>query len=138
MGVLTTTVLASGRVLVVGTTGEGDGVPAAWLYDPPTGTFRAIVAPTVAHDIAVGVGDGRVLVAGGSGPADAGLDSAELYDPATEKFSATKPMVVGRSHAAATLLADGRVLIAGGMDPTSSFVASAELFDPFHPVDPGR
>lgn len=138
VGVLTATVLADGRVLVVGTTGEADGVPAAWLYDPPTGAFRAIAAPGVAHDVAVRLTDGRVLVAGGSGPADAGLDAAELYDPAREAFSATKPMVVGRSHAAATLLTDGRVLIAGGMDPTNSFAASAELFDPFHAVDAGR
>jgi N-acetylneuraminic acid mutarotase len=66
--------------------------------------------------------DGRVLVAGGG----VGT-SAELYDPASETWSATGSMVEVRGGATITLLRDGRVLVAGGQ---SFGVGTAELYDP--------
>jgi hypothetical protein len=54
------------------------------------------------------------------------LKSAELYDPATGKFSATGSMQVARTGQIATLLADDRVLIFGG-DSTG---LTAELYQP--------
>ena len=77
--------------------------------------------------------DGRVLVAGGL--VDDGRDGkasalAELYDPGTASWSATKPMHEARWGHTATLLPDGTVLVAGsyvnGDDPS----ASVELYDP--------
>jgi hypothetical protein len=68
--------------------------------------------------------DGRVLIAGG------GSASAELYDPATQKFTATGSMALTQGARSATLLANsklpnyGKVLMAGGDD------VIAELFDP--------
>jgi hypothetical protein len=60
---------------------------------------------------------------------DAFADSAELYDPASQKFLRTGSMSVPRIGQTATLLKDGRVLIAG--DFTGQGVtASAELYDP--------
>ena len=67
--------------------------------------------------------DGRVLVAGGTF-SDSPVDSAELYDPATGKFSSTGSMKTARAGHTATLLPNGLVLIAGGADET------AELYDP--------
>lgn len=67
--------------------------------------------------------DGTVLIAGGRTPAGE-LDSAELYDPATDSFRAAAPMNRPRSGATATLLPDGRVLVAGGSEFT------AEVYDP--------
>jgi hypothetical protein len=70
--------------------------------------------------------DGRVLIAGGFDyVAGSGLDSAELYDPATGKFTSTGSMSSARSAHAATLLKDGRVLIVGGTAD-----ATAELYQP--------
>src|SRR6185295_6328103 len=74
--------------------------------------------------------DGRVLIAGGargsSGPA---LNTAELYDPGSEMFTATSaPMTSTRQYHSATLLLDGKVLIAGGFN--GSALKSAELYDP--------
>ena len=78
--------------------------------------------------------DGRVLIAGGQvtgadGTALAPLASAELYDPATGKFSPTGSMSVARSCPTATMLEDGRVLIAGGWG-SDTYLSSAELYDP--------
>ncbi len=82
-------------------------------------------------DTATLLPDGRVLIAGGvsTDPDLEALSSAELYDPATGKFSPTGSMATAREHRTATLLSDGRVLIAGGYDGSVS-LASAELYDP--------
>ena len=90
--------------------------------------------------------DGRVLVAGGLGrnTGEFALASAEIYDPATGRFSPTAPMTVKRGwdhdrqahgvHPYAVALEDGRVFIIGGWPEPDS----AEVFDPdtatFRPV----
>jgi len=80
--------------------------------------------------------DGRVLIVGGYRCErdkevchfDA-LSSAELFDPVTEKFSATSPMSVARVGHTATLLDNGKVLITGG--GTSALEpATSEVYDP--------
>jgi hypothetical protein len=64
--------------------------------------------------------DGRVLITGGDYGGD-DLATAEIYDPATGRFSPTGSMTVGRSSHTAALLDDGRVLIeGGGPDGTSA------------------
>jgi len=98
--------------------------PAA-AFTPTTGSM------TVARDghTATLLQSGQVLIAGGS-TASAGLQSAELYNPANQTFAATGSMTIARSGHTATLLADaalpdyGDVLIAGGGSQT------AELYDP--------
>ncbi len=82
--------------------------------------------------------DGKVLIAGGrsaTGSLGATLRSAELYDPATGKFTATGAMKATRARHSATLIASGplagNVLIAGGTsDESGGDVATAELYDP--------
>jgi hypothetical protein len=156
----TATRLADGRVLFVGGNNNATTFASAELYDPTTGKFSptgSLIAGRMGHTATL-LADGRVLIAGGStfnyaakpmavemayhpgtggassiqktmtGPAM--LASAELYDPATGKFSATGSMTVGRANHTATLLADGRVLMAGGGNEGSAAGASAELYDP--------
>src|SRR2546430_3627123 len=75
---------------------------------------------------------GKVLVAGGFDGA-VPLASAELYDPAANRWTLTASMTVGRLQHSATLLANGKVLVAGGNLPSGSYAvatASAELYDP--------
>jgi hypothetical protein len=87
--------------------------------------------------------NGKVLIAGGMLARGLTADvyaTAELYDPATGKFTQTGSMTAARSYATATLLRGGRVLIAGGWGcsnarschnvPIGDYLASAELYDP--------
>jgi N-acetylneuraminic acid mutarotase len=69
---------------------------------------------------------GTVLVVGGtSSPHGTSLASAEIYDPATNRWSAAASMVVARSHHAAALLANGKVLVVGG----TYEAATVEIYD---------
>jgi Galactose oxidase, central domain len=56
------------------------------------------------------------------------LDSAEVYDPTTERFSAVGDMHIKRVCHKAVLLKDGRVLVLGGSTRPSA--ESAEVYDP--------
>jgi N-acetylneuraminic acid mutarotase len=79
------------------------------------------------------LGDGRVLVAGGliNDRLDGKVSAvAELYDPATDAWSATDVMTQARWGHTATLLADGKVLVAGSFVHGGDPLASAELYDP--------
>ena len=127
----TATLLPNGKVLVAG--GDNYGPPAsAELYDPATGTWTATgsLATARSYHTATLLPNGKVLVAGGYGgnyPPGA-LASAELYDPATETWTATGSLTNGRYYHTATLLPNGKVLVAGGSDAEN--LASAELYDP--------
>lgn len=59
--------------------------------------------------------DGRVLIVGGMVENGVFLSSAELFDPATGRFSTTDNMQSRRVGHSATLLLNGTVLIAGGL-----------------------
>jgi hypothetical protein len=90
--------------------------------------------------------NGKVLVVGGDSGANMYVrtyhPSAELYDPATGKFTPTGSLPRPASYDTATLLADGRVLLAGGgtcKDPRHCTnvqsaglepLLQAELYDP--------
>ncbi len=134
--------LPDGRVLVtggVGLDGQGNGVylASSELFDPATGTFSATGAMAQGRDgnaVIVPLADGRVLVAGGISQDASGqtiaLASAEVYDPATGRFSPTaNDMSSVRYFHAAARLADGRVLVAGGWGDGRR-LASADLYDP--------
>jgi len=73
--------------------------------------------------------DGKVLVAGGviDGTSFT-TNTAELYDPATGKFTPTGTMNVARGGQVAALLPGGKVLIVGAFDSQGPF--DAEIYDP--------
>jgi hypothetical protein len=128
----TATLLANGKVLVVGGLGSSSVLGSCELYDPAAGTWSAtgsLIHPRSAHTATL-LSDGTVLVTGG----DSGSVTAtcELYNPATGTWSGTNSMSTARTVHTATLLDDGRVLVVGG-DASSSLTSSltsCEIYDP--------
>jgi galactose oxidase-like protein/Kelch motif protein len=124
----TATLLTDGRVLMAGGTGGGL-IATAELYDPRTGTFSgtgSLITPRYKHTAGL-LPDGRVLLAGGSDERDwnGNLNSAEIYDPRTGKFSAAASLNDSRFKLPdeAVQLLSGKLLVAGGSK-------QAEIFDP--------
>jgi hypothetical protein len=96
----TATLLASGKVLIVGGEGANTFVAPPEIYDPDTGAFTTtgpLVTPQWLPALAVLLPDGTVLVAGGSALDPSNPTSnfsppakyAELFDPTTGTFSET-------------------------------------------------
>jgi len=110
-----TTVAPASTSPSASTSPRGTPAPAGSMTTPRFGHVAALLL------------DGRILVAGGYG-SNKILASAELYDPATGRFSPTGAMSAPRAAITAVRLADGRVLVAGGDSPGA--LASAELYDP--------
>lgn len=134
-GIGTLTLLRNGKVLLAG---EHDTRTGAELYDPVTGKWTRTGSLLVGRGVhsTTPLQDGRVLVAGGIDYEQSKTPifaSAELYDPASGKWTATGPMLGKRFKHSAIRLKDGKVLVAGGTDTEPSEdppLASAELYDP--------
>ncbi|MGH3848571.1 MAG: SBBP repeat-containing protein, partial [Pseudonocardiaceae bacterium] len=145
--------LADGDVLVVG--GDfGDGTRTQ-IYHPGVadrangamGTFTEAAplsvgifaypgtATTLSGPACAAAGSlahcGEVLLAGGQDVNGQALTTAELYDPALDRWTATTPMNTAREQDAATLLPNGRVLVEGGLQPGQrNALGSAEIYNP--------
>ena len=127
----TATQLSDGRVLVAGLAG-GNGIPnQTEIYDPKAGGFSDAGEMMIGRALATAtlLPGGQVLIAGGcacSGGLGKRVDSAELFDPRTAKFSwAGGAMTTTRTGHSATLLNNGLVLIAGGVSNSGGVLASA-------------
>jgi hypothetical protein len=126
--------LLSGKVLVAGGwTSAGDSLATAEVYDPVGNSWAATTSPmSVKRDFGTCtlLPNGKVLVAGGGlGTTPSSVTpTADLYDPATGRFSPTGSMAAKRIGHTATLLASGEVLVTGGFDGTA--ISSAERYSP--------
>jgi hypothetical protein len=157
--------LDDGGAVLIGQTGwwkhVGD-ITRSFRFDPTTNRWReigqtwiVIGEPTavmletpgvrnLSGAMVAGLPDGHVLVAGGSGVTPNGSSigsdaatgaSAELYDPASDTWSAVPPMPEARSDGAVAVLKDGSVLLAGGSTEQSQgsvVLSSAIRFVPAH------
>jgi len=119
-------VSANGAISTVA--GNGAELPSTnsyWTEAANLGT------PRVGHTATL-LQTGKVLVVGGTttGRGTDLLDSAELYDPATNTWSPTSHLSHARASHSATLLRDGTVLVAGGLYAGAETLTSAEVYDP--------
>jgi N-acetylneuraminic acid mutarotase len=139
----TATLLADGRVLVVGgvsvTLREGGLFPnrpaSAEIYDPQSNHWSTTAPMGFSRfdQTATRLADGRVLVAGGQG--DAGiLKSTEIYNATEDRWINAAPMGVPRFGHVATLLRNGDVFVAGGIGEEANSLpitlTSGEVYDP--------
>jgi Kelch motif/Galactose oxidase, central domain len=158
--------LKDGRVLIAGGMNRmGKALSSAELFDPTTGKFvpTGEMAEPRYLATATPLPDGRVLIAGGASTPEGypganqerreeqSIDTAELYDPATGKFSPAgkaervfdltsgkflmhASMNAARREHTATLLTTGplkgQVLLAGGIGAKDKPFADSELYNP--------
>jgi N-acetylneuraminic acid mutarotase len=126
-------VLTTGKVLVAGGLGVSSIVlSGAELYNPATGTWSAagsLSVPRFGHTATL-LHSGKVLVTGGCTSSSCTTDTAvsELYDPTTNKWSATGNLNTARRYHTAVLLKTGKVLVIGGYN--GSAITSCELYNP--------
>lgn len=115
----TATLLPSGKVLVAGGSWRD---PIAQIYDPATNTWTMVAdmsQPRMGHTATL-LQSGKVLIAGGG--------TAEVFDPATGRWTPAGTIASEGSHTA-TLLPSGKVLVAGG-DRNYTDVIETQLYDP--------
>jgi hypothetical protein len=124
--------LSDGSALVAGGILGPDATSSSEIYDVRTARWRRVGDMVVQRWQFAGalLRDGRVLVEGGAGsgaPAPV-TNTAELFDPVTERWTQTASMHEIRHGHTATLLADGSVLVAGGSDNRGGYSATAEIY----------
>lgn len=128
----TATLLRNGKVLFL-------GAGAAELYDPTTNRFSP-TGPMVEErqdPLSALLPNGKVLVYGGEtfgGCAEMNIESVELYDPATGRFTSLNAPLPGGGYQTVTPLFDGTVLFTWGWtddenNPDGGFRSSA-LYHP--------
>lgn len=107
---------------------EVDDDDEALLIDP---VWVPVASMAEARNAATAtlLGNGKVLLVGGSSAVQVYLATAELYDPSNDTWSPAGTMSAERVEHTATLLGNGKVLVAGG-DNSMDELASAELYDP--------
>lgn len=118
--------LDSGKVM---SWGGANGTPT-YLWDPATGAFTAVPAPSelfcAGHSF---LPDGRLFVAGGHISNDHGTRNTNVFDPATGEWQALPPMARGRWYPTNTTLPSGEVVTMAGADETGANVQVPEVWN---------
>ncbi len=130
--------LADGRVLIAGGFDGRQRLSGAEIFDPRTGLFSPVGPLNEARSGTelVLLKSGRVLVVGGvagQSGATKPIASAEIFDPATGRFTATGSLGEARFKHAALALPDGRVLVIAGSDERGrdgGKKRTLEIYDP--------
>ncbi len=131
------TLLPDGRALAAGGA-ECCGYvffDSAELYDPEseswTPTASMLGGPRHIPPTAVLLRDGNVLIAGSHDFGGASTVAAELYNPPSETWTATGPLIEARSACPIVVLPDGLAMMIGGIQYWPEvFLDTVELYDP--------
>jgi hypothetical protein len=133
----TATTLADGRVLVAGGERDGAVLATAEIYDPARDAWTPAAGMVAArsYHAAARLPDGRVLVTGGysalGGAGRAPTATAEVYDPATDRWATAAPLATPRAGHRATPLGNGQVLVDG--PPLERYDPGADRWLPVAP-----
>ncbi|WP_375760996.1 Kelch repeat-containing protein [Corallococcus exercitus] len=115
-----------------GDAGPDGGLPDDEREPPGWKSVAPMRVRRTAHTATV-LGDGRVLVVGGSSTGDLSMvsptNTTELYTVAANSWSPGGTLRTARMNHTATLLRNGKVLVVGGRGPTGDALDSAELYD---------
>jgi RHS repeat-associated protein len=110
--------------------------PQAEAAEQAAGSIEAtplkasLIVPRAWHTATLLPG-GTVLVLGGIDANGKVVDSAELFNPATQTFTPTAtPGLTSRAYHTATVLTDGTVLVTGGIVTDGVVASSAEIWNP--------
>jgi hypothetical protein len=128
------TLLQNGEVLITGGIGASGFINTAELYDPMAGTFSAAGTMIYASgwNTSTVLSTGQVLIVGGAVPSEdlgppTSLNTAEIFDPSAETFSAAGKEAFSPVEQTATLLQSGEVFIGNGSS-SQVYSASANQF----------
>lgn len=116
-------------------TGSPTATPSMWVYrtnawvaTTPNGIPLASLN-TPRHSFGSTVVDGKWVVAGGLDSQGRVLDSVEVYDPASNRWTIAAPMPLARVHLALAPL-NGRVFAVGGYDADGRPLRRVDVFRP--------
>lgn len=131
----TATLLASGRVLLVG--GTGPAGASAEIFDPADSSFATMplsIGRYGGHTATL-LPSGNVMIAGGFGAAVGAhaIPDVEVFDPHADTYLLLKnTMRRPRAHHTATRLLSGQVLLVGGTagEGKKDSPIAAEIYDP--------
>ncbi len=134
----TATLLDNGTILFAGGVGTGwEFLQSAEVYNVDSRVFSMTNSMSFARSAhaALLLTDGTVLVSGGHQGRRANIEiyaDAEIYHPATGRFTQTGNMSIRRHKHDMVLLEDGTVLITGGADETDygGIYKSTEIYYP--------
>lgn len=133
----TAKLLLNGKVLVTGgRAGQYIYRNTAEVYDPVTNswTLTGSLATSRAYHADTLLNNGKVMVSGGFYATGSTvstmhfLNGVELYDPATNQWTATTSLNSSRRMHTSTILSDGTVVVAGGLN-VNLYHTSLELFN---------
>ena len=130
----TVTLLADGRLLLIGGEGPNRTLNTAVISDPRIN--ESLPVSTQLHHArswhtATMLPDGTVLILGGIGEDGQVVEDAEVFDPETQKFeNLAATGLTPRAYHTATLLTEGIVLIVGGTAMDGKLQKKAQIFDP--------
>lgn len=140
--------LHTGKVLAFGGSGNDqyrlEHPYPAELFDPEAGTVEPVEQPLAGDVFCAGhafLGDGRLLVAGGTHKYDGGLDlpglptlppfcgleQAYLFEPEAERWTRVGDMAAGRWYPTCVTMGDGSVLTAAGLTKRFPWVALRKI-----------
>src|SRR4029077_11979658 len=140
----TAALLSDGTVIIVGGQVSGNQTGAlntTQFYDPSKEVCPgACVVSAWSAGPAMNVGhcehtmttlrNGLLLVAGGRCGGSESIAVAELYEPASKKWTLASNMQTARGYHVAVLLADGRVFVAGGILIGGAVTPTTEIYTP--------